>query len=111
MGGGEAEVPSGARGRLSLRGARGGGCPRPRRAVGAPFGRVFFSTGRRFFPLAPEAHCAAARNRIAAGLRRAGSQGGKGGVWARAAKTGRKCSAGRRGFADIVLAFEMALHW
>ena len=29
MGGGEAEVPSGARGRLSLRGARGGGCPRP----------------------------------------------------------------------------------
>ena len=107
MGGGEAEVLSGARRGLSVRGAWGGGCPRPGWAVGAPFGRVFFSTSRRFFRLAPPAHCAAARNRIAAGLRRAGSQGGKGCVWARAAKTGRKCSAGRRGFADCYLAFEM----
>ena len=107
MGGGEAEVLSGARRGLSWRGARGGGCPRPGWAVGAPFGRVFFSTSRRFFRLAPPAHCAAARNRMAAGLRRAGSRGGKGCVWARAAKTGRKCSAGRRGFADCYLAFEM----
>ena len=104
---GGAEVSSGARRRLSVRGARGGGCPRPYQRVGAPFGRVFFSTSRRFFPPRREPHCAAARNRMAAGLRRAGSQGGKGGVWARAAKTGRKCSAGRRGFADCYLAFEM----
>ena len=104
---GETEVSSGARRGLSVRGARGGGCPRPRGAVGAPFGRVFFSTGRRFFPPRREPHCAAARNRMAAGLRRAGSPGGEGRVWARAAKTGRKCSAGRRGFADCYLAFEM----
>ena len=104
---GGAEVSSGARRRLSVRGARGGGCPRPYQRVGAPFGRVFFSTSRRFFPPRREPHCAAARNRMAAGLRRAGSPGGEGRVWARAAKTGRKCSAGRRGFADCYLAFEM----
>ena len=103
---GGAEVSSGARRGLSWRGARGGGCPRPYQRVGAPFGRVFFSTSRRFFPPRREPHCAAARNRMAAGLRRAGSPGGEGCVWVSAAKTGRKCSAGRRGFADCYLAFE-----
>ena len=108
---GGAEVSSGALCRLSVRLDGGGGCPRPYQRVGAPFGRVFFSTSRWFFPLAPPAHGAAARNRMAAGLRRAGSPGGKGGVWARAAKTGRKCSAGRRGFADCFWLSRWALHW
>ena len=101
------EVPSGARGRLSLRGARGGGCPRPRRAVGAPFGRVFFSTGRRFFPLAPPAHCAAARNRMAAGLRRAGFQGGQGVCVGARRENGAKMRCWAPWLCRLFLAFEM----
>ena len=108
---GGAEVSSGALCRLSVRLDGGGGCPRPYQRVGAPFGRVFFSTGRRFF--SPQAGAPLRRRAQSevAGLRRAGSPGGKGGVWARAAKTGRKCSAGRRGFADCFWLSRWALHW
>ena len=45
-----AEVSSGARRRLSVRLDGGGGCPRPYQRVGAPFGRKFEKTSRRFFP-------------------------------------------------------------
>ena len=70
MGGGEAEVPPGGRSGLSLRGARGGGCPRPCWVVGAPFGRLFLSTGRQFLLGAAKARFSNAGNRIAAGLPR-----------------------------------------
>ena len=95
MDGGEAEVPPGGRRGLSLRGARGGGCPRPCWVVGAPFGRLFLSTGRQFLLGAAEAWCSAARNPIAAGLPR-GVYWVVRGLWARALRLrGRlRCCAG-----------------
>ena len=94
-GGGEAEVLSGGRSGLSLRGARGGGCPRPCWVVGAPFGRLFLSTGRQFLLRAAEARFSHARNRSAARLAR-GVHWVVRGLWARApCLRGRlRCCAG-----------------
>ena len=48
VGGGGAEVLSGGRSGLSLRGARGGGCPRPFWVVGARSGGYFFRPAGSF---------------------------------------------------------------
>ena len=82
VGGGGAEVLSGGRRRrrsafrraFGALIARGSGRGLPTALLGGrgAVRRLFLSTGRRFFLRAAEAHCAAARNRIAAGLPRGG---------------------------------------